>query len=79
MLRLSISRLVANPFEGARRDEAKDQKIPSTEAGRIFPCVAFFVCALKRDVEHRSVVGFVAPDTRTYGAMTDFVDGLRNV
>ncbi len=74
--RLCFQGLAANPLEGARGDEGYDQKVPSTEASRIFPSVAIFIGSLKRDIEHRSFDGFLSPDARTHGTMADFLDWL---
>src|SRR2546422_9401242 len=73
---LCLSGLCGNPLESTRGNESNDQEVPSTEAARVFPSVSVHIRSLKRDIEHRSFVSFIAPDARTHGTVADSLDGL---
>lgn len=75
--RLCFSGLGGNPLERTRGYEAHDQKVLPSEALRILPLISVSICALKRDVEHRTLFRFVMPDASAHGAVADFMDGLR--
>ena len=74
---LCLSGLSGNPLECTGCDKSNDQEVLSTEAARVFPGVPVHIGSLKRDIEHRSFVSFIAPNARAHGTVANSLDGLR--
>src|ERR1035437_694134 len=75
-LRLAFwrSRLAANPLASPCGNQADNQKVVAAETCRILPDVSFLVGPLERHIEHGAFFGLLAPDARTDGTVTDFMD-----
>ena len=71
-----LSGLVANSLECPCGDKADNQEVVAPETGGVLPGVSFLVGPLERHIEHGSFFGLLAPDARTDGTVTDFMDGL---
>ena len=75
-LAFRFSGLVANPLESPCGDQAYNQEIVAAETSGILPVVSVLVGALERNIEYRTFVGLLAPDTCAHDAVADFVDRL---
>ena len=74
--RLCFGGLSGNPLKRPRGNEAYDQEVLSAKALRVLPFVPFAVGTLERDIEHRTLLRLLPPDTGAHGTVADFVDWL---